>query len=85
MTIPFDLINDGSGFFSLKYSIGYSLGEPDLREISSEIPILPLDQNSIFFLSIFNKPNLFLLNNSQERHCNNLYKYKNHYYIKIIL
>jgi len=43
--IPFDLIHDGSWFFSLKYSIGYSLGIPTLKGISSETSVLPLDQS----------------------------------------
>jgi len=43
--IPFDLIHDGSRFFSLKYSIGYSLGTPTLKGISSEVSVLPLDQS----------------------------------------
>lgn len=45
MTIPFDLINDGDGIFSLKFSIGYSIGEPNLNKIISEAPILPLNQS----------------------------------------
>lgn len=44
MTIPFDLINDGGGIFSLKFSIGYSIGEPNLKRIISEKEILSLSQ-----------------------------------------
>ena len=76
ITIPFDLIHDGSGFTSLKYSIGYSLGEPDLRGINSKIPVLPLDQlKQKFNILIFGSLNLMLPSKWDDATKNNVLMY----------
>jgi len=36
MTIPFDLVHDGKNFISNTYSIGYSIGGPSLKDLTSQ-------------------------------------------------